>query len=29
MPELGRTGGHREGLALIRDWINQMNTTEK
>jgi len=29
MPELGRTGAHREGLVLIRDWINQMNTTEK
>lgn len=29
MPELGRTGAHREGLALIRDWINQMPPTEK
>lgn len=29
MPELGRTGAHREGLALIRDWINQMLPTEK
>ena len=29
MPELGRTGAHREGLALIRDWINQMKPTEK
>lgn len=29
MPELGRTGAHSEGLALIRDWINQMRPTEK
>jgi uncharacterized repeat protein (TIGR03806 family) len=29
MPELGRTGGHREGLALIKNWINQMRPTEK
>ncbi len=25
MPELGRTTIHKEGVALIRDWINSMN----
>jgi uncharacterized repeat protein (TIGR03806 family) len=25
MPELGRTTIHAEGVALIKDWINQMN----
>ena len=29
MPELGRTGAHLEGLALIKNWINQMRPTEK
>mgnify|MGYP000008457910 FL=1 len=24
MPELGRTSIHAEGVALIREWINQM-----
>jgi len=25
MPELGRTTIHTEGVALIKEWINQMN----
>jgi hypothetical protein len=25
MPEIGRTSIHAEGVALIREWINQMN----
>lgn len=25
MPELGRTTAHKEGVQLIKDWINSMN----